>query len=75
MNVSDAIIQLNKIDDLMKEEVKQLQIVIEALHLKHKEYAEMIQSYIHTHSVDQSEIKRVAGFTTFSSSLTNDSTI
>lgn len=57
----DAIIQLNKIDDLMKEEVKQLQIVIEALHLKHKEYAEMIQSYIHTHSVDQSEIKRVAG--------------
>ncbi|KAL4591351.1 hypothetical protein LXL04_004310 [Taraxacum kok-saghyz] len=57
----DAIIQLNKIDELMKEEVKHLQIVIEALHVKHKEYADMIQSYSLSHSTDQSEIKRVAG--------------
>ncbi|GJY80898.1 E3 ubiquitin protein ligase BRE1-like protein 2 isoform X1 [Tanacetum coccineum] len=32
----------NKIDDLMKEEVKHLQVVIDALHVKHKEYDDMI---------------------------------
>ncbi|KAI3523486.1 hypothetical protein L1887_01655 [Cichorium endivia] len=60
-SAEDAIIQLNKIDDLMKEEVNNLKTIIEALHVNHKEYADMIQSYTHSHSVDQSEIKRVAG--------------
>ncbi|KAI3822910.1 hypothetical protein L1987_10511 [Smallanthus sonchifolius] len=60
-SAEDAIIQSNKIDELMKEEVNHLQVVVEALHVKHKEYADMIQSYSNTHSVDQSEIKKVAG--------------
>ncbi|KAJ9555206.1 hypothetical protein OSB04_009820 [Centaurea solstitialis] len=57
----DAVIQSYKIDDLMKEEVKHLNLIIEALHVKHKEYDDMIQNYSHSHSVDQSEIKRIAG--------------
>lgn len=60
-SAEDAIIQSYKIDDLMKEEVKHLHLVIEALHVKHKEYADTIQNYSHSHSVDQSEIKRIAG--------------
>ena len=59
---TDAIIQLSKIDDLMKEETNNLREVIDALHLKHKEYVDGIQTYVHSHSVDQSEIKRLAGF-------------
>lgn len=60
-SAEDAIIHLNKIDDLMKDEINNLKTIIEALHVKHKEYADMIQSYTHSNSVDQSEIKRVAG--------------
>ncbi|KAK9079049.1 hypothetical protein SSX86_000718 [Deinandra increscens subsp. villosa] len=60
-SAEDAIIQLNKIDELMKEEVNHLHVVIEALHDKHKEYADMIQNYSYTHSIDQSEIKKIAG--------------
>ena len=37
---TDAIIQLSKIDDLMKEEANNLREVIDALHLKHKEYVD-----------------------------------
>lgn len=66
LNLSDAIIQLRRIDDLMKEEANHLQEVIDGLHLKHKEYADGIQCYIHNHSVDQTEIKRLAGFRTSS---------
>nr|GEY33547.1 E3 ubiquitin-protein ligase BRE1-like 2 isoform X1 [Tanacetum cinerariifolium] len=61
LSAEDSVIQSNKIDDLMKEEVKHLQVVIDALHVKHKEYDDMIQSYSHSHSVDQSEIKLIAG--------------
>lgn len=61
LSAEDAIIQLSKIDDLMKEEANNLREVIDALHLKHKEYVDGIQTYVHSHSVDQSEIKRLAG--------------
>nr|XP_043606735.1 E3 ubiquitin-protein ligase BRE1-like 2 [Erigeron canadensis] len=61
LSAEDAIIQLSKIDELMKEEVDHLRVVIEALHVKHREYDDMIQSYSHSQSVDQSEIKRIAG--------------
>ncbi|KAK1429082.1 hypothetical protein QVD17_11282 [Tagetes erecta] len=61
LSSEDAIIQSNKIDELMKEEANHLQVVIEALHVKQKEYADMIQSYSSTHSVDQAEIKKVSG--------------
>lgn len=59
---SDVIIQLSKIDNMMKEEAKNLRHVIDILHSKHKEYADQIQTYISSHSVDQSEIKRLSGF-------------
>ncbi|THF96496.1 hypothetical protein TEA_002517 [Camellia sinensis var. sinensis] len=60
-SAEDAIIQLSKVDDLMKEETSYLNEVIDVLHLKHKDYADGIQAYIHSHSVDQSEIHRLAG--------------
>lgn len=47
---------------MMEEEAKNLREMIDNLHLKHKEYADGIQAYITRDSVDQSEIKRLAGF-------------
>ncbi|GLU19552.1 hypothetical protein SLE2022_357980 [Rubroshorea leprosula] len=61
ISAEDTIIQLSKIDDMMKEEAKNLHEVIDALHSKHKEYADGIQTYIRNQSVDQSEIKRIKG--------------
>lgn len=61
LSSEDAIIQLSKIDDLMKEEAIKLREVIDVLHLKHKEYIEKIQTCISSHSFDESEIKRLAG--------------
>ncbi|KAL8245547.1 hypothetical protein R6Q59_011805 [Mikania micrantha] len=61
LSAEDAIIQLNKIEEVMREEVNNLNVVIETLHVKRKEYADMILSYSHTHSMDQSEIKKIAG--------------
>lgn len=58
---SDAIIQLSKIDDMMKDEAKNLHEVMEILHLKHKEYADQIQTYVSSHSVHQAEIQHLAG--------------
>ena len=58
--------QSHKIDDLMKDEIIHLQVVIYDLHVKHKEYDDMIESYSHSHSVDQFKIKRIAGIRTFS---------
>ncbi|KAM7523180.1 hypothetical protein LguiA_013082 [Lonicera macranthoides] len=60
-SAEDAIIHLCKIDNLMKEEANHLHKVIDVLHLKHKEYADGIQTCIYNNSVDQSEIKRLAG--------------
>ncbi|KAG5227554.1 E3 ubiquitin-protein ligase [Salix suchowensis] len=57
----DVIIQLSKIDDMMKDEAKNLREVIDVLRSKHKEYSDEIQTCISNHSADQSEIKRVAG--------------
>ncbi|XP_068659887.1 E3 ubiquitin-protein ligase BRE1-like 2 isoform X2 [Aristolochia californica] len=57
----DAIIQLRKISDMLKEEAKNLHKVIDTLHLKHKMYTEEMQLYIESNSSDQSEIKRLAG--------------
>lgn len=61
LGFSDAIIQLSKIDDMMKEEAKNLHEVMEIIHLKHKEYADQIETYISSHSVDQAEIQHLAG--------------
>lgn len=61
LSAEDAIIQLSKIDDMMKEEAKNLHEVMEILHLRHKEYADQIETYISSHSVDQAEIQHLAG--------------
>ncbi|KDO62987.1 hypothetical protein CISIN_1g002676mg [Citrus sinensis] len=60
LSAEDAIIQLSKIDDMMKEEAKNLHEVMEIIHLKHKEYADQIENYISSHSVDQAEIQHLA---------------
>ncbi|TQD93945.1 hypothetical protein C1H46_020449 [Malus baccata] len=57
----DAIIQFSKIDDMMEREVKNLREGIDFLHLKHKEYANVIRTYLSSHSRDQSEIRRITG--------------
>lgn len=56
------VMQLSMIDNMMKEEANNLHEVIDILHLKHKEYADEVQACIGCHSMDQSEIKRLAGF-------------
>ncbi|GMI89160.1 histone mono-ubiquitination 2 [Hibiscus trionum] len=61
LSVEDTMMQLSKIDDMMKEEARNMHEMISALHMKHKEYAEGIQTYISSHSTDQSEIKRLQG--------------
>ncbi|KAK3204941.1 hypothetical protein Dsin_018987 [Dipteronia sinensis] len=61
LSAEDAIMKLSMIDDMMKEEARNLREVIDILHLKHKEYANGIQTYISNHSADQSEIQRLAG--------------
>uniref|UniRef100_A0A803LUS6 E3 ubiquitin protein ligase n=1 Tax=Chenopodium quinoa TaxID=63459 RepID=A0A803LUS6_CHEQI len=58
---ADAITKLNKIEDLMTEEATSLRVVIDGLHLKHLQYADRIQSYIQNKSVDETEIKHIAG--------------
>ncbi|KAG2675137.1 hypothetical protein I3760_13G171400 [Carya illinoinensis] len=61
LSSEDAIIQLSKIDDMMKEEAIKLREAIGVLHSKHIEYIERIQTYISSHSADETEIKRLAG--------------
>lgn len=61
LSSEDAVIELSKIDDMMKEETDNLRSVIDVLHAKHKEYASQIATYNSSHSTDQSEIKRLAG--------------
>ncbi|TYK21679.1 E3 ubiquitin-protein ligase BRE1-like 2 [Cucumis melo var. makuwa] len=56
----DAIVQLSKIDEMMKEEATNLGEIIEILHLKHKAYADEIQIYVSSHLMDQTEIKRLS---------------
>lgn len=58
----DAIVHLSKIDEMMKEEANNLREIIEILHLKHKEYADEIQTYVRSHLMDQAEIKRLSGY-------------
>ncbi|KAG6433183.1 hypothetical protein SASPL_104791 [Salvia splendens] len=57
----DAVAQLRKLDNLMLEESRNLHQMVDALHSKHKQYADEIQACIDSHSLDQLEIKRIAG--------------
>ncbi|KAI3860430.1 hypothetical protein MKW92_031225 [Papaver armeniacum] len=61
LSEEDAIIQQHKLDDLMREEINTMSEAIDILNLKHKEYADEIQTYITSHLTDQLEIKRIAG--------------
>ncbi|CAA6664692.1 unnamed protein product [Spirodela intermedia] len=65
LSSEDAFIQLQKLDSLLKEEAKNLLIVINFLHKKHKEYAQEVQAYVDNHARDQSEIKRLSDLRTF----------
>ncbi|VVB00218.1 unnamed protein product [Arabis nemorensis] len=60
-SAEDATIQLSNINDLMKEEAKNLREMIDALHVRNKEHTEQIQEYISSHSTDQSELKHLKG--------------
>ncbi|KAL6506562.1 hypothetical protein OROGR_024743 [Orobanche gracilis] len=60
-SVEDAIIQLCKLDDWIIEETSRLKEVVDVLHVKHKHYTDEIQTCINNHSVDQLEIKHLAG--------------
>lgn len=62
LEYAGIVLQLPEIDNMMKEEANNLHEVIDILHMKHKEYADEIQACIGSHSMDQSEIKRLAGF-------------
>ncbi|KAL6200759.1 hypothetical protein ACLB2K_030540 [Fragaria x ananassa] len=57
----DAIIELSKIDDMIEREANNLHQVIDILHLKHKEYADVIHTRASGDSTDQSEIRRITG--------------
>ncbi|KAL3615914.1 hypothetical protein CASFOL_040208 [Castilleja foliolosa] len=60
-SAEDAVIQLRKLDDLITEEASRLHEVVDVLHSKHKQYTDEIQTCINNHSVDQLEIKHLAG--------------
>ncbi|XP_052183400.1 E3 ubiquitin-protein ligase BRE1-like 2 isoform X2 [Diospyros lotus] len=60
-SANDIKSQLSAFDNLMKEEAAFLHEAIDVLHLKHKDYANMLRTCIQGHSVDQSEINRLAG--------------
>lgn len=57
----DATTQLSNINDLMKEEARNLREMIDALNARHKEHTEQIQAYASSHSTDQSELKHLRG--------------
>ncbi|CDY10575.1 BnaC03g70390D [Brassica napus] len=60
-SAEDATVQLSNINDLMKEEARNLREMIDALNARHKEQTEQIQAYVCSHSTDQSELKHLKG--------------
>ncbi|CAH8354898.1 unnamed protein product [Eruca vesicaria subsp. sativa] len=60
-SAEDATIQLSNINDLMKEEARNLREMIDALNVRHEEHTEQIQAYVSSHSTDQSELKHLKG--------------
>lgn len=47
---------------MIEREANNLHQVIDILHLKHKEYADVIHTRASGDSTDQSEIRRITGF-------------
>ncbi|XP_073272670.1 E3 ubiquitin-protein ligase BRE1-like 2 isoform X4 [Primulina huaijiensis] len=60
-SAEDAVTQFHRLEDLIAVEGSHLCEVVDVLRLKHKHYADEIQACIEKHSVDQSEIKCLAG--------------
>lgn len=60
-SAEDATVQLSYINDLMKEEARNLREMIDALNARHNEHTEQIQAYVSSHSTDQSELKHLKG--------------
>lgn len=60
-SAEDAVVQLRKLDQLITEETNCLTEIVDLLQFKHKQYADDIQTCIDNHSVDQLEIRRLAG--------------
>ncbi|KAH9601964.1 hypothetical protein KSS87_000337 [Heliosperma pusillum] len=58
---ADAEALYDKIKDMLTEERNNLHNAMKALNQKQQDYAERIQTYIQTQSLDQAEIKRLAG--------------
>ncbi|CAL0315796.1 unnamed protein product [Lupinus luteus] len=61
LSSEDLIIQMSKVDDIMKEDAYNLREAIDALNAMHKEYAVGIQNYISGNLQDQADIKQLAG--------------
>lgn len=60
-SAEDTIIKFARVDDLMKEEAKKLNEVIDVLHSKHKEYCDAIDVCNRSHSDDVTQIKSISG--------------
>lgn len=60
-SAEDPLVLSCKIDDLMKEEVGNMHQVIDALHSKHEEYIDTIETCVENNSAHLSEIKHLAG--------------
>ncbi|KAL0925763.1 hypothetical protein M5K25_004133 [Dendrobium thyrsiflorum] len=56
----ETIVQLQKVDASLREEVHNLHAAIAIIHHKHKKYAEEINYYLENKSKEQSEIKRLS---------------
>ncbi|OWM86582.1 hypothetical protein CDL15_Pgr015617 [Punica granatum] len=61
VSAEDVILLLSNIDEMMKEEAKNLHEAVDILQQKHRECSDKVQSYATNHEVDQSEIKHLKG--------------
>ncbi|XP_010936987.1 E3 ubiquitin-protein ligase BRE1-like 2 isoform X1 [Elaeis guineensis] len=61
LSSEDAIMQVQKLNDYMREVANNMHQAIDIIHQKHKQYADEINKYLERHSSKQSEIKRLSG--------------
>lgn len=61
LSSEDAIIQLRKYDESMRDATNNMRRAIDILHQKHKQYSDEISNCLKNHSNDQSEIMRLSG--------------
>jgi len=61
LSTDDSSRQLLKVDDGLRQEVKELRAAMDALHLKHRHFANEVRTFQDSHARDQSTIKRLTG--------------